>query len=98
METYNPYKLTVKRIGLTIEQIRALNPPPNPAKVTDTRFLSYMRKYGKDSWELDALEPKFIDSLLRNHITEVIDFDIWDTMIEAEHKDKEKLYALSSKL
>ena len=35
--------------------------PPNPAKLTDSRCEGYMAEHGDESWELDALEAKFID-------------------------------------
>jgi hypothetical protein len=33
------------------------NPPPNPAKLTDSRSEGYIQEYGHESWELDALDP-----------------------------------------
>ena len=63
----------VERIALTMEQIEDQQPPPNPAKTTDTRYESYLNEFGEESWELDALEPAFIDQLITNHIEEHID-------------------------
>lgn len=45
------------RIALNRDQIDQYNPPPNPAKSTDSRFQGYMDEHGDESWELDALEP-----------------------------------------
>jgi hypothetical protein len=55
----------VRRIALTKEQIDKYDPPPNPAKTTDSRYASYIDNYGKDSWELDALDPKVIAALIK---------------------------------
>ena len=45
----------VKRVALTMEQVQTYNPPPNPAKITDSRCGKYMEEFGDESWELDAL-------------------------------------------
>ena len=56
--TFENHFLGLRRIALNMDQIETFNPPPNPAKLTDSRCKSYMDKYGDESWELDALEPK----------------------------------------
>lgn len=66
------------RIALTMDQIDEQKPPPNPAKTTDARFKSYMRLHGDESWELDALEPAYINRLVRGHIDGYIDEERWD--------------------
>ncbi len=68
---------TVVRVALNMDQIDEYNPPPNPAKMTDSRFREYEREYGNESWELDALEPAVIDSLIRQHVDDWRDLDLW---------------------
>jgi len=58
----------IKRVALTFDQIDEYNPPPNPAKVTDSRYDKYVEKYGESSWELDALEPSVITELVKTEI------------------------------
>ena len=58
----------VKRIALTMEQVQEYNPPPNPAKLTDTRCSSYIQQYGDKSWELDALEPAALHKLITKEV------------------------------
>ena len=57
--------LVVKKIGLTLAQVRQYDLPPNPAKVTDSRAQKYVAKYGDRSWELDALTPAVLTDLVR---------------------------------
>ena len=57
----------VKRIALTISQIKKYNPPPNPAKMSDTRAREYIAEYGTESWELDALPPNVIHTLIKEN-------------------------------
>lgn len=64
-----------RRIALNMEQIEEFAPPPNPAKLTDSRCGSYISRYGDESWELDALEPKVIHDLITNNVTEFWDYE-----------------------
>lgn len=54
----------VRRLALNMEQVRKYDPPPNPAKVTDSRFAAYCDQFGDESWELDALSPKVVADTL----------------------------------
>lgn len=68
----------LRRIALNMDQVEEQRPPPNPAKVTDSRFEGYQRKYGDESWELDALQPDYLAGLVTAHIADEIDDDNWD--------------------
>jgi hypothetical protein len=77
----------VVRIALNMDQVEEFNPPPNPAKTTDSRFEGYVVQYGEESWELDALEPQFMDRLIREHVSEYRDDDLWsdrEAQVEVE--------------
>ena len=67
-----------RRIALNMPQIEEVNPPENPAKTTDTRYEEYRRLYGESSWELDALNPEYLDALITRHVQEFIDVDAWE--------------------
>lgn len=62
-----------RRIALTMKQVQKYSPPPNPAKETDKRFQSYVKKYGSTSWELDALEPSVLMGVIQENILDVMD-------------------------
>ena len=66
----------VVRIALTKEQIKRYNPPPNTAKEKDKRYRRYVEQYGKECWELDALEPQVLAELFEKHIMELTDVDL----------------------
>lgn len=78
----------VKRVALTLAQISLYKPPPNPAKSTDSRFESYTRKYGNESWELDALDPAMLTDLVRKEVRLVLDTRAWGGSVafEAERR------------
>jgi hypothetical protein len=78
-----------RRIALNMPQVKKYNPPPNPAKLTDSRCQGYMHKHGSKSWELDALEPKVLEALIRKNVEEFIDMDKWEARkaLQAEHRE-----------
>ncbi|MBR0425867.1 MAG: hypothetical protein IJK01_07085 [Clostridia bacterium] len=84
----------VKRVALTMEQIEFYTPPPNPAKITDSRCEKYIAKFGNESWELDALEPKIITDLIRDEVTAYRDDDIYREVSRKENREKTELQML----
>lgn len=70
-------RFSLERIALTREQIDEENPPPNPAKMTDSRFQGYASVHGNESWELDALNPSYIVDLVKSHVDPLIDHAMW---------------------
>jgi len=77
--------IIVNRIALTMAQIRTYNPPPNPAKETDSRYRAYCAEYGTtSSWELDSMQPSVIDALVEETIVDLVDHELWDRDVEAE--------------
>lgn len=78
----------VQRLALNYDQIAVLNPPPNPAKETDSRFESYLAEYGDTSWELDAIEPAALATIVRNAIDELRDPDRWEEAVAAEEQQR----------
>lgn len=84
-----------RRLALNMNQIDEFDPPPNPAKTTDSRFAAYQRDFGAESWELDALEPKVLVDMIRREVLAMRDQDTWDRMQEREdaHRDEIGLVA-----
>lgn len=84
----------VKRVALTMEQIDFYSPPPNPAKITDSRCGQYIARYGNESWELDALEPKVITDLIREQVTMYRDDTLYRQVQSREAREKNELQLL----
>jgi hypothetical protein len=85
---------SIRRIALTWEQIEQYQPPPNPAKETDSRHAGYSRQYGDESWELDALDPQVLVDLITAEIAPLIDRDAWRDVQGAERSGKNFLRAI----
>lgn len=84
----------VMRIALTSEQIEQYAPPPNPAKITDSRAESYIKKFGYDSWELDALEPSVITGLIKENIDSLTDARLFEAAVKKQRQQQEYLFSI----
>jgi hypothetical protein len=82
-------KVQVVRVALNMDQVDLYNPPPNPAKMTDSRFAGYANEFGYESWELDALNPNTINSMIEDALNDMIDSTKW-IMKEAEIESERK--------
>lgn len=79
-------EISLTRVALNMDQIEEKRPPPNPAKMTDSRVGNYIAQYGNQSWELDALEPRYLENLIVEDIEQYIDSDEWQyTETYTEH-------------
>lgn len=83
--------IKVKRVALNMDQITKYKPPPNPAKIKDSRTSKYIKKYGTDSWELDALEPSLLNKLVTKSILSVLDKKKYDSYKRKEDRERLKL-------
>lgn len=86
----------VKRLALNMDQVEELGPPPNPAKITDSRAKAYILAYGHESWELDALEPEYMEALIRTNVLRLRDEATWAETLEREQAMVAKLKELAS--
>ena len=78
-------RVKVNRIALNMDQVEEYNPPENPAKTTDSRYVGYIERFGESSWELDALEPRLLAQLVTDAVTEVRDEDLWNAAVAEEN-------------
>lgn len=75
----------VNRIALNMDQVDQYSPPPNPAKITDSRANKYIKQFGNNSWELDALEPSVLEQLIDDTIASCKDESLWKEMRTQEN-------------
>lgn len=81
---FSGVSVEVKRLALNMDQIRELAPPENPAKTTDSRSEAYIRRFGSSSWELDAIEPRMLASLVTDAVEGLRDSTLWETAVARE--------------
>jgi hypothetical protein len=90
-------RLTFKRLALNMSQVQHYNPSPNPAKTTDSRYESYIRQFGAESWELDALEPSVLADLIDENISVYRDEKRWKLDLDREQEAKSALREASDR-
>lgn len=86
----------IRRVALNFDQIDLYNPPPNPAKETDSRFAAYQEQFGDESWELDALPPTTLLEIIQETVDEFKDSDLFTLKEVEESADRETLQNISS--
>lgn len=86
------------KLALTMEQVREHNPPPNPAKRTDSRYRRYAAKHGTQSWEVDALPPDVLQGLVRSALDGKVDMRLMKRIAAREKKIVKKLHAATAPL
>lgn len=87
-----PFEL--RRIALNFDQVEQYSPPPNPAKLSDSRSGRYVEEHGDESWELDALEPTVLAALIRDNVQDAVDDDLWAEDEEQQEGERKVLDAV----
>jgi len=93
-DTHTNNLLEVRRIALNWDQVQQHSPPPNPAKISDSRSVDYISKYGAESWEVDALGPGIIVGLIRDEVEAIRDEKKWQEKVKKENEHVENLEEL----
>jgi hypothetical protein len=88
----------VVKVGLTMSQVQEYNPPPNPAKMSDSRAEGYVAKHGAFSWEVDALDPATLNQIVTGAVRALLDEGKMDEIKKQERKDKAQLKTAVAKI
>ena len=96
--SYGGADFEVHRLALNYDQIEEHRPPPNPAKMTDSRFVKYRQRFGDKSWELDALSPTILNGIIEERIKQYIDEPQWEKWARKDKKDRARIAALAKHL
>lgn len=91
LSTFGIHDIWFRRIALNMDQIDEYNPPPNPAKLTDSRANGYIDEFGNSCWELDALEPKVISDLIKASVEPWRDDVLYRAVLNQEAEEREQL-------
>lgn len=97
LSMFSENRIRVNRVALNMDQVKKYNPPPNPAKLTDSRSNAYVEEFGDESWELDALSPEIMEELVRDAVLEVRDEDMWEETGRAQDKGRGELKQVAEK-
>ena len=87
------------KVGLTAEQIKEYKlPPMMKAKEGSANFKKFTDKHGDDVFELEALPPETLQSILIQAIDDVIDVEKFNAEIDAEKADAAHLDTIRQKM
>jgi hypothetical protein len=98
LSMYGERPINVTRLALNRDQVEEYGPPPNPAKMTDSRYGTYVAIHGDESWELDAMSPEVLAELVERHVQEYRDDFLWEQAVERQQEARERLLALAKEL
>lgn len=85
----------VKRLALNMDQVEEYGPPPNPAKITDSRAMAYIAEHGAESWELDALDPSTINQLIEDEVLHLRNEEKWQAALKRQQAAREAIQAVA---
>ena len=85
------------RIALNIDQVKRYHAPPNPAKATDARFSDYELQFGAECWELDALDPVTLSTLIQDNIKAIRKGRKWKAREIEEARGREKIAGIAQR-
>lgn len=83
--------IIVQRLALNMKQVEEFNPVANYAKETDSRSDWYISQYGETCWELDALDPVYIENLIKENVLKIRDESLWEHALQREVDDLAEL-------
>jgi len=73
--------IELKRIALTMEQIKRFRLPSIPVNRRDSRARDYIAKFGNRCWEVEALRPRTLFKLVKEKLRESVPHEY---LVEAE--------------
>ena len=98
-QDFNLGNVEAYKVALTIDQVEQYELAPSmEAKATSPTYSAFVDRYGiTDAYELEAMEPAALAEELTRAIDEVIDLDLFNQELEAEHADAAKAAAIQER-
>ena len=77
--------IEIKRIALTLEQVKRFRPPSRPVNRKDSRAKDYIAKYGNRCWDVEALRPRTFLRIVEEKLRENVPHKY---LVEAEARER----------
>jgi hypothetical protein len=91
LEEYGGHHIELKRIALTADQTAPLQSFSVETKRQDPRYKWFMDRYGDLCWELDAMDPRDLRSVVESEIEALVDTELWAQQELLEKADKQSV-------
>jgi hypothetical protein len=87
-DDFGIHQVEAIKVALNPDQVASRDLPPSmDAKTTSSQCDKFVAKHGMKAYELEALMPADLQSLLRDAINAVIDREAYDYEVEQEKED-----------
>jgi hypothetical protein len=96
-EKYRGHHIEVRRIALTPDQVRGLPSFPATDKHKDPRYRWFVTNHGTRCWEIDAMDPNDLRSLVEETIWDLIEPVAWQRCMTVNAAEQESLKDILSK-
>lgn len=91
--------ISAVKVALTSEQVERFQLPPNMlAKQSSRHIKKFNRDHGRYAYELEALDPRQLQDVLREAVLSVIDVDLFNHEQQQEQQDAVQLETLRRKV
>jgi hypothetical protein len=94
---YGGDHVTLKRIALTLDQVRGLPSFPAADKKKDPRFKWFRPNHGDRCWELDAMDPNDLRDCVEREIKKQIEPIAWERCETVNRAEQESLKTVLAK-
>jgi hypothetical protein len=94
LERYGGDHVTLRRIALTRPQTRGLPSFKATTKKNDPRYKWFVANYGRDCWELDAMDPNDLRDCVEQAIVELIEPVAWQRCEVVNRAERESLRSI----
>jgi hypothetical protein len=94
LKRYDGGHVTLWRVALTQDQLTGLPSFLASDKAKDPRYPWFVRYYGQECWELDALDPNLLRDRVRQHIEVCIEPQAWGRCKVTERAEEASLRAV----
>ncbi len=91
VEFFGHDDLVFRRVALTENQVREFNLIPAPVKTGDSRSSKFILSHGTSVYELDAIEPKSLQSMIESSVLEWFDAEVYEESLEIAREGREKI-------
>jgi hypothetical protein len=90
-EKYGGDHIDPRRIALTEKHLASLPSFPAAEKKSDPRYKWFVQNYGTECWELDALDPNKLRTLVKDAIRKEVDWDAWERCGIVEDAERDSI-------
>jgi hypothetical protein len=91
LKRYGGNDIKVRRIAITAIQTRSLPSFPATDKRLDPRYSWFVKNFGSKCWELDAMDPPVLRSLVEAKIKKLIEPIAWERCARVNAAEQESL-------